>query len=60
MDNETAPHSGHQATKVYVKFGTHPTDEMPLEWAEAILTAWRDKSPGQFGKALAAVVTGGR
>jgi hypothetical protein len=49
-----------QDPKVYVKFGPHPTDEMPLEWAEKVLTAWREKSPAQFGKALAAVVTGGR
>lgn len=58
--DETAPQGGPRNAKVYVKFGAHPTDEMPIEWAEKILTAWREKSPSQFGKALAAVVTAGR
>lgn len=45
--------------KVYVRFGKHPTDEMPREWAEEMLTQWRDAHPAQFGKALAAVVVKG-
>jgi len=46
--------------KIYVRFGAHPTDEMPIEWAEKILTKWRDRNPSQFGKLLAEVVTEGR
>lgn len=47
-----------ETTKVYVKFGPGETDEMPKEWAEAMLTAWRESDPKRFGAALAAVVTG--
>jgi hypothetical protein len=36
-----------------VRFGPGRTQTMPLEWAEAIPTAWREKSPKQFGDALA-------
>jgi hypothetical protein len=46
--------------KVYVKFGPLDTQEMPREWAEAMLTRWREAHPAQFGKALAEVVTGGK
>ena len=45
--------------KVYVKFGPGDTQEMPIEWAEKMLTDWRRKAPAGFGKALAAVVTEG-
>ncbi len=46
--------------KVYVKFGPLPNHEMPVEWAEDMLTLWRDSNPAQFGKMLARVVTAGR
>lgn len=60
-ENGTAsPAAGVQDAKVYVKFGALPTQEMPIEWAEKMLTGWREKNPNQFGKALAEVVTGGR
>ena len=49
---------GNETGKVYVRFGPHPTDEMPREWAEKMLTRWRESHPVQFGKALAEVVTG--
>lgn len=42
--------------KVYVRFGSLETQEMPLEWAEKMLTAWRDANPNQFGKTLQKVV----
>ena len=48
------------APKIYVKFGKLPTQEMPREWAEEMLTMWREANPSQFGKMLAKVVTGGR
>ena len=40
-----------QAT-VYVKFGPADHQEIRTEVAEMILTAWREKSPKQFGEAL--------
>lgn len=46
--------------QVYVRFGALPTQEMPREWAEKMLTLWRERSPSQFGKMLAEVVTGSR
>ena len=47
-------------TPVYVRFGPRPTQEMPLDWAEKMLTAWREKNAQQFGKALADAATGDR
>jgi hypothetical protein len=52
--------TGIPSGKIYVKFGPHPTDEMPLEWASQVLTNWRERQPTQFGKYVAEVVTGGR
>lgn len=45
--------------KIYVKFGPRPTQEMPIEWAEKLLSDWRATDPKRFGAALAAVVTEG-
>jgi len=36
-----------------VRFGPGNTQVMPLEWAEMMLSAWRERSPKQFGDALA-------
>jgi hypothetical protein len=46
--------------QVYVRFGPRPTQEMPKEWAEKMLSTWREKDPARFGKALAEVVTADR
>jgi hypothetical protein len=46
--------------RIYVKFGSHETDEMPIEWASKILINWRKKQPAQFAKYLTEVVTEGR
>lgn len=43
--------------KVYVRFGALPTQEMPRDWAERMLTLWRERQPSQFGKMLAEVIT---
>jgi hypothetical protein len=59
MDGYSAE-NGTPNGKIYVKFGPHETDEMPIEWAVKVLTNWRNKNPSQFGKALAEVVTGSR
>lgn len=45
--------NGHANGRVYVRFGPGPTQEVPAEWAALMLSAWRDRHPLQFGKALA-------
>jgi hypothetical protein len=42
----------------YVSFGPGETQEMPVEWAQEMLTKWREKKPVEFGRMLAEVVTG--
>ena len=37
---------------VFVKFGPRETQEIPLEWAEKILTEWAKTAPAAFGKYL--------
>lgn len=56
MDGDSAQNAASNG-KVYVKFGPRETQEMPLEWAERMLAAWREMHPAQFGRALAEVVT---
>jgi hypothetical protein len=46
--------------QVFVKFGPRPTQEMHLEWAEQMLTLWRERDPKRFGALLAEVVTEGK
>ncbi len=41
------------AGEIRVRFGPGFTQTIPLEWAESILSAWRERSPKQFGDALA-------
>ena len=48
-----------QAT-IYVRFGPAPHQEIRAEVAEAVLSAWREKSPKQFGEALAAAMLADR
>jgi hypothetical protein len=45
---------------VFVKFGPRATQEMPLDWAEQMLSAWRESHPAQFGKYLAEAATGAK
>lgn len=47
MDSETT-----QNSRIYVKFGPHDTDEMPLAWAEKMLTELHQTKPAEFGKLL--------
>jgi hypothetical protein len=57
MDTEnTAAQVTGQATPkpAPVSFGPGETQEMPHNWAEIMLTAWREKDPRKFGDALAA------
>lgn len=37
---------------------TDPTKTIPHDVAAEILTAWRERNPGQFGYWLAAAITG--
>lgn len=46
-----------ERTTTYVRFGPGTTQEMPLPWAEKMLTKWREQDPTRFGKMLAEVVT---
>jgi hypothetical protein len=57
--DDTTGQNGTGNGKVYVRFGSLPTQEMPREWAEKMLSAWRESNPTAFGKALAAVITEG-
>jgi hypothetical protein len=45
-------------TTDYVRFGPGPSQQMPKEWAEKMLTLWRERDPQRFGRLLAEVVTG--
>jgi len=54
------PQNGQATAKVYVRFGPLPTQEMPREWAEKMLSLWKEKKPQEFGKYLAEVITGGK
>lgn len=47
MDSDNAPNG-----RTYVKFGPHDTDEMPLAWAERMLTELHQSNPSTFGKLL--------
>jgi hypothetical protein len=57
MDGENGQAPVRKASD-YVSFGPLPTQEMPREWAEKMLTLWRERNPAQFGKLLSEVVTG--
>lgn len=45
---------------VYVRFGPGLTQVMPLEWAEMMLTEWKEKQPAQFGKYLSEAAMGAK
>lgn len=51
MDTENGQ-NGHGNGQVYVKFGPRPTQEIPIEWAEKILTMLKNDHESQFGKLL--------
>jgi hypothetical protein len=36
-----------------VRFGPGKTQDMPHEWAAAMLSGWRERDPKRFGEALA-------
>jgi hypothetical protein len=55
MDDGTSP-NGHDAP-VRVKFGPKPSQELPLEWAQEMLTRWRARDPKRWGEQLAEIVT---
>jgi hypothetical protein len=45
-------HDPDLAPKRRVKFGPRPTQNMAFEWAEAMLTAWAERQPHEFGRYL--------
>jgi hypothetical protein len=57
-DNGTQ--NGQPNGKIYVRFGPGETQEMPLEWAEKMLTEWRAKDPKRWGALLSDIITRGQ
>lgn len=53
--DENSNGNGTTAAPDRVRFGPGKTQDMPREWAEMILTQWRESNPAAFGKALARV-----
>jgi hypothetical protein len=49
---------GNGTPEVRVKFGGRPSQNMPLMWAERMLTLWCERDPQRFGTLLAEVATG--
>jgi hypothetical protein len=41
-----------EAGEIRVRFGPGPSQTMPIDWAEAMLTKWKNDHEAQFGKAL--------
>lgn len=56
MDGE----NGTREPKVYVRFGPLPNQEIPLEWAEGMLSELFESQRARFGKLLTDVVTAER
>lgn len=48
---------GEDGGKIYVSFGPAATQEMPLEWAEHMLTELLEKHPPVFRKLIAEAAT---
>jgi len=51
MDQENTQ-NGTRNSAIYVRFGTHPSDEMPLGWAEKMLTELKQTNGTLFGRLL--------
>jgi len=51
MEQETGQ-NGTKNGAVYVRFGTHESDEMPLGWAENMLTELKKTNGALFGRLL--------
>ncbi len=45
---------------VRVSFGPHPSDTLPVEWAQRMLTEWAASQPAVFGRYLARAALNGR
>lgn len=57
MDTDNSHGNGHRNGRIYVSFGPRPEQEMPIEWAAALLTELRLKNPRQWGQVFAQVMT---
>lgn len=55
MNGESTPETTVNG-KIYVKFGPHPTQEIPVEWAQMMLTELKNSSPALFGRLLTKAV----
>lgn len=43
-----------EAGEIRVRFGEGLSQTMPLDWAEKMLSEWKEKQPRQFGQYLSA------
>ena len=59
MDTDSTS-NGHQNGGVRVKFGTRPTQDIPVEWAEAMLTLLATEHQKTFSTLLARVALQGK
>lgn len=41
-----------EAGEIRVRFGEGLSQTMPLDWAEKMLSEWKEKQPKQFGQYL--------
>ena len=41
-----------EAGEIRVAFGPGHSQTMPIDWAEKMLSEWREKKPAEFGKFL--------
>lgn len=46
-------------SEIRVRFGPNPTQTMPIEWAEDLLSKFRDQYPSPFVKLMGEVVLQG-
>lgn len=56
--DETSNGNGHKSGTIYVKFGPRPNQEMPIAWAETMLTELASKHAAMFGKLLSEATIG--
>jgi hypothetical protein len=56
MDEGAAQREQQGDGRFYVRFGSRPTEEIPREWAEKMLTSLKEHQPAQFGKLLSEAI----
>lgn len=56
--DETSNGNGHKNGTIYVKFGPRPSQEIPIEWAEELLTLLASEHQKVFSQLLPRVALG--